>query len=185
MPNYDGRTVITGPGGSGLTPFTLIFPFTPVVQYSQDVSYNSYNLTHTNYTVHSYQGTPSPVLQVTGQFTTHTKEEHKYVRDVISFFRNVTKMHYGRNDPLAGTPPPVCRFTSHGNQLFQNVPVIVQSFQVPLDNGYDQITYEGNSLPAIVNISCNLMVHVNPAKQKNQFSLQSFSDGSLYDQGFI
>lgn len=185
MANFDGRTVLTGPGGRRLNPFQVIFPFTPVVQYSADVAYTSYNLTHTNYTVHAYQGTPSPQIQVTGQFTTHTKEEHTYVRDVIHFFRTVTKMHYGIKDPLRGTPPPICRFYSHGKYMFENVPVLVQSFQAPLDNSVDQITHDGTSLPAIMTISCNLLVHINPAKQKKQFSLQGFANGDLYKDGFI
>jgi len=179
----DGRTVLRGRVGNSVQ--TVIFPFTPMVNLGHQVNYNTYNLTHTNYSVQSYMGTPSPVIQVTGQFTTHTQEEHKYVRDVITFFRTVTKMHYGKKDPKAGTPPPVCRFTSHGRNMFENVPVVVASFNIPLDGQTDQIVHDGTALPAIIQLSCDLMVHVNPAKQKEEFSLQSFASGELYNRGFI
>ena len=176
---YQNRTVIQGPGAD------ILFPNTPMVQYSQSTSYSQYNLTHTNYTVHAYQGTPSPQLQVTGQFTTHTKEEHRYVRDVIHYLRVWTKMNYGIGDGNAGTPPPVCKFSSHGSTMFNRVPVLIQDFQVPLENSVDQITFDGVSLPVILTISCTLSVHVNPAKQKRSFSKQAFTSGSLYSGGFI
>lgn len=177
---YQNRTVIQGPG------LDIVFPNTPMVQYAQSVSYSQYNLTHTNYTVHSYQGTPSPNIQVTGQFTTHSKEEHEYVRNVIHHLRVWTKMNYGIGDgDAAGTPPPIVKFSSHGSTMFNRVPVLIMDFQIPFENSTDQITYDGISLPSMVTISCTLGVHVNPAKQKKTFSKRSFTNGSLYNQGFI
>lgn len=176
---YQNRTAIEGPGG------VVLFPFTPMVSYAASVAYQQYNLTHTNYTVHAYQGTPSPQIQVTGQFTTHTQEDHAATRNAIHLFRSWTKMNYGVNDGLKGTPPPVLKFWSHGKNMFEGVPVVLMDFSAPLENTTDQITHDGTSLPAFVSISATLSPHFNPTKQKRDFSKQAFTSGSLYSQGFI
>lgn len=181
--NSNARTTLTGRVND--TVKTVIFPTTPTINMSQSVNYSGYNLTHTNYTVQSYVNSPSPVIQVTGSFPTHSKEEHEYARDVITFFRTVTKMHYGRRDSKAGTPPPVCRFSSNGKNMFQNVPVLVGSFSIPLDGSTDQIYHDGTALPAIMQVTCDLLVHINPAKQKEDFSIKDFSSGKLFKDGFI
>lgn len=180
-----GRTVLSGRAGEGFTSFSMVFPFTPMVNIAQAASYAPYNLTHTNYSVMAYSGSPSPQIQVTGQFANHTTEEHEYTLKCINFLRTVTKMHYGKNQPYAGTPPPVCRFSSHGKNMFNNVPVVVTDFSMPLENNVDQIEHNGVWLPAILNLTVSLMVHVNPAKQKNQFSLTDMANGTAAKNGFI
>ena len=180
-----GRTIISGKAGPGFSNFSMIFPFTPMVNITHAASYAPYNLTHTNYSVMAYQGTSSPQMQVTGQFTNHTKEEHEYTLKCINFLRTATKMHYGRNDGLAGTPPPVCRFSSHGKNMFNQVPVVITDFATPLENNVDQIEHNGVFLPSIMTISVSLMVHVNPARQKNQFSLSDMASGNAAKNGFI
>ena len=167
----------------------LIFPNQPDIVYNQSVNYTPYNLTHTNYTTFAYGSTPSPTIQITAQFSNVTAQEHEYTQGVIHFLRSVTKMFYGEGDlrrsPVAGTPPPVLRFSSFGATQFNNVPVLVGNVSVPFQSDTDLVEYNGIALPAVQTIALDLLVTVNPAKQKNQFSKSGFVSGSLYNGGFI
>lgn len=167
----------------------IVFPNQPDIVYNQSVNYTPYNLTHTNYTTYAYGNTPSPTIQITAQFSNVTQEEHEYTQGVIHFLRSVTKMFYGLGDvsstPTAGTPPPVLRFSSFGSTQFNNVPVVVGNVSIPYQSDTDLVELNDISLPAIQTIALDLLVTVNPAKQKTQFSKTEFVRGSLYNGGFI
>jgi len=181
------------PGAQGLyqTPAGapgIVFPFQPDVSYSQPVNYNTYDLTHTNYGFHAYRNTPSPMLQVTAQFASTTDEEGRYTLASIHFLRSVTKMWFGINEstpPGPGTPPPVLEFSSFGSRMFSRVPVVVSSFATTFDSGVDLKLVDGQSIPVIMTFAIDLMVQVNPDRQKNEYSTSSFVSGSAYSQGFI
>lgn len=166
----------------------IMFPNQPSITYSQSVNYSPYELVHTNYTVQAYRNTPSPSISLTADFSQTTDEEHAYLQGVIHFLRSVTKMYYGKNEgnnPRAGTPPPVLRFSAFGTSIFSNVPVIVTDFSLTFDNMVDLKTFAGQSLPTLQQIAITLMVQQSPANQKNSFSLAGFISGSLYGGGFI
>ena len=98
-------------------------------------------------------------------------------------------MFYGLGDigqtPVAGTPPPVLRFSSFGSNQFNNVPVVVGNVSIPYQSDTDLIEVNGQALPALQTIALDLLVTVNPAKQKLQFSKHSFINGQSYSGGFI
>jgi hypothetical protein len=187
VPSTDNRARLVAPRSyipDSLRPTNgLIFPYTPMISYSQSVSYSGYDMVHTNYTTHAYSNTPSPSISVSGQFTTTTQAEHEYTLAAIQFFRNVTKMRYGESS-APGTPPPVCRFSGMGDKIFNNVPVLIADFGTTFENSVDLITHAGQSLPAMLTLTVTLMVHINPAKQK-QFDIDKFASGELYSKGFI
>jgi hypothetical protein len=180
---YSGPAAILGQTNG------LVFAIQPDIVYNQSVNYTPYNLTHTNYTTHAYSGTPSPTIQVTAQFSNVTRDEHLYTQGVIHFLRSVTKMFYGfgdqNNSPIAGTPPPKLRFSSFGSNQFNNVPVYVGNVSIPYQSDTDLVEVNGQSLPAIQTIALDLLVSVNPAKQKREFSKSGFVSGNLYSKGFI
>jgi len=161
----------------------IVFPNQPDISYSQSVIYSPYSMTHTNYSFNAYSNTPSPMLQVTAQFSQVTDEEHAYLQGVIHFLRSVTKMFYGVKDPLAGTPPPVLRFSGLG--LFKEVRVQVGSFSMVLSSDTDLKEFGGVALPTVQTIALDLMPIVTPDKQKQVFNMPEFVSGSLYGQGFI
>jgi hypothetical protein len=175
----------TGPASPLLPNSGILFPIQPDVAYQQSVNYSSYDMVHTNYSFHSYRNTPSAAIQVTAQFSQTTFEEVAYVLGVMHFLRSVTKMYYGQNDPLAGTPPPVLRFSAFGSQQFNDIPVVVGNFATTYDSGVDLIEVNGQSVPVIQTISIDLMQQQNPDKQKQQFTKQEFLSGSAYSKGFI
>jgi hypothetical protein len=195
----DKRARLTVRGSSGfyfggpavaLTPTQgIVFPNQPDIVYNQSVNYTPYNLTHTNYTTYAYASTPSPTLQITAQFSNVTAEEHRYTQGVIHFLRSVTKMFYGLGDvpqtPTAGTPPPVLSFSAFGETQFNQVPVVVGNVSIPYQSDTDLVEHEGAALPAVQTVALDLLVTVNPAKQKQQFSKTAFVNGNLYQGGFI
>ena len=61
---------------------------------------------------------------------------------VIHFFRSVTKMFYGANDPLRGAPPPLTYLTGLGPYQFNQHPCVVQSFNYSLPSEVDYIRTE-------------------------------------------
>ena len=167
----------------------IMFPNQPNITYNQTVTYSQYNLVQTNYTFNAYGGTPSPILQLTAQFSQTTEEEHSYLQGVIHFLRSVTKMYYGQNEsanPRAGTPPPVLRFSAFGSNMFFNLPVVVGSFSMAFDENVDlKTSANGQSLPVIQTITMDLLVQQTPKKQKEAFTLSGFISGGLYGGGFI
>lgn len=167
----------------------LVFPLTPSISYSQGVNYSTYELVHTNYSFHAYRNTPSPMLQLTAEFSNTTIEEHTYTQGVLHFLRSVTKMFYGANEgnnPAAGTPPPVLRFSAFGTQTFNNIPVVVSNFATTFDPNVDLIEGNGGqALPAVMTFAIDLMIQQSPARQKQQFTTSGFIRGEMYSRGFI
>jgi len=197
----EARTKLTGPASYYSGPAAelsntdgIVFAIQPDIVYNQAVNYTPYNLTHTNYTTYAYSGTPSPTIQVTAQFSNVTQEEHLYTQGVIHFLRSVSKMYYGFTDanlsPVAGTPPPLLYFSSFGEQMFNNIPVLLGNVSIPFQSDTDLVEVIGASgkpqaLPAVQTIALDLLVSVNPAKQKKKFSKHEFISGSAYGEGFI
>ena len=52
----------------------LEFPFTPQIDYSQDVRFESYALAHTNYQPNAYARTENPNISMSCKFAAHTPE---------------------------------------------------------------------------------------------------------------
>ena len=166
----------------------LVFPLTPAISYNQQVNWSPYDLVHTNYNYQTYRNTPSAAIQITGQFSNTTAEEHNYTVGVLHFLRSVTKMWYGANQtsPAAGTPPPVLVFSAFGPQVFNATKVVVANFATTFDDNVDLVTGpSGNALPAVMTLAIDLMVTRNPKEQKEQFTTSGFVSGSLYSRGFI
>ena len=167
----------------------MVFPIQPDIAYQQSVTYSTYDLSHTNNSFQAYRNTPSAAIQVTAQFVQSTVEEMAYILGVIHFLRSVTKSYYGiedaNNNPRAGTPPPVLRFSAFGSQQFNNIPVVVSNFATTYDSGVDLVEINGQSVPVIQTISLDLQQQHSPARQKRQFSKHGFLSGQLYGDGFI
>jgi hypothetical protein len=164
----------------------LMFPYTPTIAVSQSVNWDPMSLVHTNYDVLSYQRTPSVTISVTGTFTAQNQREGEYLMAVLHFLRVVTKSYYGVEDAkkgLAGVPPPVLYFEGHGNFIFNKIPCVIKSYSYSFEDGIDSNVFTARMsslkarLPAKMSIQMELGVQINPNKQKNEFSLDSFRTG--------
>lgn len=117
----------------------LEFPYTPQIDYSNDVKYDSFNLTHTNYQPYAYVRSENPQLNLNCKFSSHTKEHFAISERAIRFLRTYTKMNYGREDPERGQPPRILRFFAYGNPIFHNVPVVISKFNITFPEDVDYI----------------------------------------------
>lgn len=174
-----------GPGAPLANTSGILFPYTPNISVAHQVEYGSYELVGTNYQQHSYGKTRNPQIQVTANFINQTPDETEYTTGVIHFLRVVTKMEWGNRSSAPGTPPPVLDFSAYGLTNFENVPVVVQGFNIIYEDGVDYVSGPDNTyLPSFLTLAIDLLPTYSPNVQQ-EFSLQAFANGSLYGRGFI
>ena len=142
-------------GGTG----GVIFPYMPSIETSYRATYSNYDLTHSNYRGYFYQNSYVDQVTMRAQFTAQNTSEANYLLAVIHFFRSVTKMFYGANDNLRGSPPPLVFLTGLGSYQFAQHPCVVSNFTYNLPADVDYIRALSNS-----NLGTN---------QQNQQVLQS------------
>lgn len=118
----------------------VIFPYTPQIQTTYNASYNSYDLTHSNYRGYFYQNSYVSEVTITATFTAQDTDEANYLLAVIHFFRSVTKMFYGQSsNQYRGAPPPLTYLDGYGEFQFNRSPCVVQNFQYVLPQDVDYI----------------------------------------------
>lgn len=167
----------------------IIFPYTPVISYSQTVNYSQYDLVHTNYAINSFVNSRPGNIGITAPFINQTQEEAAYTFAVIHFLRVVTKMNFG-NSTLPGTPPPVLEFSAYGKYNFNSIPVLVGSFSTTYPNDVDYVSVSINNneirLPTTMEIQIDLIPQYSAQKQ-NRFNIENFASGKSYldGEGFI
>ena len=178
-----GPMLYKDPSNSVLSPLAstggILFPYTPTVSISHSAQYAGQHPTHSNYIQYSYNASAVDSITVDGYFTANDPDEATYVMAVIHFLRSAYKMFYGA-DRLAGTPPPVLRFSGHGSLNYNSVPVVLQQFAeiMPADRDYIEVPGTGTLIPTYLPVTLNLM----PIYSKNQignFSLDSFARGNM------
>lgn len=117
----------------------LQFQFTPTIEYSHDVKYDAYQLTHTNYQPNAYSRSENPTINITARFAAHTTAHFRHSEYALRFLRTYTKMNYGRKDAQKGQPPRILRFSAYGGQAFNNVPVVISKFGMTFPEDVDYI----------------------------------------------
>ncbi len=180
----------------------LLFPYTPVIDWSQEVEYAVMSLTHANQDFYSYKNTPSVSISVSGKFTVQNQREGEYLLAVLHFLRTVSKMYFGKqsdpnvvnrtpNQGVSGMPPPVLIFSGYGNYMFNELPVIVKNHAYSFSDDVDYIDIETAGglarLPSIINLSLRLIVQNTPQRLRNDFDLDKFRTGESMrtDKGWI
>jgi len=136
----------------------VIFPYTPSITTAYSANYEQYDLTHSNYRGLFYKSSRVGDIQIRGMFTAQDTTEANYLLAVIHFFRSVTKMFYGQDTDLRGTPPPICLLNGFGGYQFSDHPVVVSSFNYSLPNDVDYIRTTNPN-----NFGLNLNNRYNPA----------------------
>jgi hypothetical protein len=136
----------------------VIFPYTPTVSTTYSANYEQYDLIHSNYRGLFYKSSRVGDIQLRGIFTAQDTTEANYLLAVIHFFRSVTKMFYGQDTDLRGTPPPICLLNGFGGYQFSNHPVVVSSFSYNLPNDVDYIRTTNPN-----NFGLNLNNRYNPS----------------------
>jgi hypothetical protein len=117
----------------------LIFPYTPKINIASSASYGPINTTHTNYTHQAFRNSDPGKITITAPMYVSDAAEGLYWIAMVHYLRSLTKMFAG-NDPKAGNPPPIVMLNGYGNYVFKNVPVVVKSIVVNLENTCDYIS---------------------------------------------
>lgn len=199
FPSDEAKNYVYGPRGGGIMGILwetdgVIFPYTPSLNISQAVTYNSYNPLHANQDFQIYHGTPSFAFVVSGEFTVQNQRERQYAIAVIQFLRSVSKMRFGETDDMRGTPPPMLLFSAYGNLMFNDLPVILTQYSIEFPQGIDYVRYKGGQsqnslidgeawLPAKFNITVNLTHQKSPEQHRKEFNWTDFRDGKLLQRG--
>lgn len=185
----------------GKTGGKMIFPFTPSILMTHSASYNAMQPIHSNYPFQMYQHSSVDAITIAGDFFVETAEDAEYWVAVIHYLRSVTKMFYG-SGPDQGSPPPIVRLNGYGDYVFNNVPVVVSSFNVELPTDVNYIktnlytegaSTNGNSAPATgwVPAQSAITVTCQPTYSRGQvanFNMQDFVSGKYVtgqNRGFI
>ena len=184
----------------------VIFPYTPLVSTGSVAEYDDKDsFIHTNYGYSAYVRSYPKPISITAEFTAQTNDEALYLLAVIHFFRSVTKSYFGIHPyNKAGTPPPVLVFNYLGDYQFNNVPVIVKSFDYTYDATLDYVPVNtsnigsGNSninlpsggsgftyVPTHIQVTVELDTQYTPIKLRNEFNLDDFRSGKLVNKGYI
>jgi len=152
----------------------VIFPYTPTIQLGYTATYDSYDLTHSNYKSYTYKGSAVEQISITADFTAQDTTEANYVLAVMHFFRSVTKMFYGKdNSPQRGTPPPLVYLSGYGAYNFDNHPMVVTSFgySLPPDIDYISASITTDKVGASVSASLTPQQVSTQKKTENPFTL--------------
>lgn len=186
----------------------VIFPYTPSVSAGGTAEYDTSTFIHTIYGYNAYvKSTPKPI-SIEAEFTAQTNDEALYMLAVIQFFRSVTKSYFGTNPyTKAGTPPPVLLFNYLGALQYKNTPVIIKdySYTLPADIDYVPV-YTGDAsrysktigvaipgmqkdgytyVPTHLKMSIEMDTQYTPIDLRNNFNLDDFRSGKLYNKGYI
>lgn len=189
--NYSNDS-LRGPSMVLLRTNGIVFPYTPVINYSHNVTYSEYDLMHTNYAINSFVNSRPGNISITAPFINQTEEEARYTFGVMHFLRIVTKMNFGNNSSNPGTPPPVLEFSAYGQSNFNRVPVLVGSFSTSYGNDVDYSSFRVNDfngqteirLPVKMEFNIDLIPQYSARKQNN-FDFEKFAGGIGYKNGYI
>lgn len=186
----------------------VLFPYTPSITTGSVSEYDQTSFIHSNFGYNAYVRSYPKPISITAEFTAQTNDEALYLLAVIHFFRSVTKMYFGINPyNLAGTPPPTLLFNYLGEYQFNNVPVVIKSFDYVYEANTDYVpvntsglssfsptmnvsrpakNYDGYSyVPTHMTVNIDLDTQYVPIQIRNQFNLNDFRSGKLVGEGYI
>lgn len=132
----------------------LVFPYTPTITINGRSNYDAIPTTHTNYTFRGYRNSDPGNIVITAPMNVEDSEQAKYWIAAVHYLRSMTKMFTGGSqipifgdvvDMKEGNPPPIVFLNGYGNYVFKNIPVVVESFNITLDNNCDYIPCEAES----------------------------------------
>ena len=187
----------------------MFWPLTPTIQIAHQANYNPLAQTHSNYPFQAYQNSQVDSINIIGEFPVQNSEDAKHWVATVNFLRTVTKMFFGKEQPLKGNPPPILHLSGYGDHMFNKVPVVVNSFNVELRQGIDYISTrqkieegygEGQVDPKLANqvqvdskdsqtwapTLSNISVLITPIYSRDSiknFSLAEFARGELNGKG--
>ena len=128
----------------------IFWPLTPAVVIQHSANYNAMDQVHSNFPHQAYQNSQVDAYNIIGEFPVQNSDDAKHWVATVNFLRTVTKMFFGRDegiDGLKGNPPPILHMFGYGDNVFNRVPVVVNTFNVELRPGIDYISTKQANTP--------------------------------------
>lgn len=166
----DWRAKLTGILGE------LAFPYTPTISIQGGANYEEVPITHQNYSFFAYQNSKAESINISAPYYVEDASQAQQWVKAVNFLRASTKMFPD------GNPPPILKFSAYGEHVFNNIPVIVRSYNIDLPNGVDYIASGSDHVPIKSNFSVTLQPIYSREKVKT-FNLFSFISGG--SAGFV
>jgi hypothetical protein len=122
--------------GNGISNGAIIFPYTPTISYDVSASYNPQAILHSNYPMHSYKSSSVSNISLSAKWSVQNNQDAELYLAVVHLLKALTKMRVG-DDPNAGSPPPICKLYAYGDDMINDVPVVLTSFKIDLPDNVD------------------------------------------------
>ena len=165
----------------------ILFPYTPQITLENKAEYSSVTPLHSNYPINFYKSSGVSDISVTAQITVQNQEDAEYYVGMIRILSALTKMRFG-DDPLAGSPPPVCRFYAYGEYMLKNVPVVVSSFRHDLPDDCDFFTTYVRGEQVSVPTKASFTINLKPTysrKEMAQLTSDAFINNKFAGKGYL
>ncbi len=186
----------------------IFWPLTPSMVIQHSANYDALAMAHSNYPFQAYQNSQVDQMNIIGEFPVQNQQDAVMWVATVNFLRTVTKMFFGQKDRgtnFKGSPPPILHLSGYGDNMFNKVPVVVNTFNVELRAGIDYIStrqdftgfsipnrekaimkdysFDANSFdqtwaPSLSNISV-LVTPVYSRETVKKFNLRDFARGDL------
>ncbi|BEH88379.1 hypothetical protein [Klebsiella phage phiKp_21] len=139
----------------------LVWNVTPTITEQRSVVYETQSPVHSNSNYNNYKNTSNTIFNIQGEFISNTPTEALYTLACMHFIRSVSLMDFGRqaamssnNDyAVAGAPPPILLLSAYGRYVYNDIPVILKSYNFSLTNDVDYIQVPVDSSTTTFNLS--------------------------------
>lgn len=125
----------------------MVWNYTPVITETGTINYEMEQPVHTNSGYNNYKNTGNRIITIQGEFYAGTATEAMYLLSCMHFVRSVSLMDFGRkaaeaNNPeyaVIGSPPPILILSAYGAYVYNDIPVILKSYNFTWENDVDYI----------------------------------------------
>jgi hypothetical protein len=159
----------------------VVFPYLPTIELGSTANYSTLDPVHNNYPLYAYKNSQVNDITISGTFTAENEKDAAYWIAANLFFRTATKMFFGQGDN-AGNPPIICKLNGYGSKVFNNVPVIIKTYNVSLsdDTQYVRCNYlQANTWVPIKSTVSLTLAPIYNRQTLRKFNLQNYSSGSM------
>ena len=128
----------------------IFWPLTPAMVIQHSANYNAMDMVHSNFPHQAYQNSQVDQINIIGEFPVQNYEDAKHWVATVNFLRTATKMFFGTEEGssgLKGNPPPIMHLYGYGDNMFNKVPVVINTFNVELRPGIDYISTKQEASP--------------------------------------
>ena len=139
----------------------MVWNYTPIVSESRQINYETEQPVHSNSSYNNYKSTSNTSFTIQGDFVANTATEAMYLLSCLHFIRSVSLMDFGRkaaasqvpDKAVVGAPPPILLLSGYGRYMYNDIPVIMKSYQISMPNDVDYIQVPVNSATDIYNFT--------------------------------